>query len=98
MRARGVTLLELLVASAIALMVFTAGSAAFVAAVGTQRRLADEEERWMRRIRFEDSVRSLLRSAYIAEGVDRTDTFFLAYAGALLRPSQVRWQRLFVTF
>lgn len=82
MRARGVTLLELLVASAIALMVFTAGSAAFVAAVGTQRRLADEEERWMRRIRFEDAVRTLLRSAYLAEGVDRTDTYFLAYAGA----------------
>ncbi|MEJ5170320.1 MAG: type II secretion system protein GspJ [Fimbriimonadales bacterium] len=82
MRSRGVTLLELLVASAIALMVFTAGSAAFVAAVGTQRRLVDEEERWVRRIRFEDAVRSLIRSAYLAEGVDRTDTYFLAYAGA----------------
>ncbi len=82
MRSRGVTLLELLVASAIALLVFTAGSAAFVAAVGTQRRLADEEERWIRRIRFEDAVRSLLRSAYLAEGVDRTDTYFLAYAGS----------------
>jgi hypothetical protein len=23
---------------------------------------------------------------------------FLAYAGAILRPSQVRWDRLFVTF
>lgn len=82
MKHRGVTLLELLVAAAISLAVFAAGSAAFVAALGTQRRLVEEDERWMRRIRFEDMVRSLLRSAYLAEGVDRNDTYFLAYAGA----------------
>ncbi|MCX7799754.1 MAG: type II secretion system protein GspJ [Fimbriimonadales bacterium] len=82
MRSRGVTLVELLVAAAISIVVFAAGSAAFLAALGTQRRLADEDERWVRRIRFEDTLRSLLRSAYLAEGVDRTDTYFLAYAGA----------------
>lgn len=79
MKRRGVTLVELLVATAITALVMAAGSRAFVATVQTRQRLEAEDSEWSAKVRFEDKIRTLLRSAAMPEGTDRTDVYFLAY-------------------
>ena len=77
MKRRGLTLLELLTALAIAGLLVTALATAFSSTVRYQLRAPESRRTHLASIGFEDRMRALLRQAFVDESETSVDTYFI---------------------
>lgn len=77
MKRRGVTLLEVLAALALAAMLATALATAYSAVVRYQLRAPQNRTAHLQQISFEDRLRSLLQRAFVDDDAANTNSYFI---------------------
>lgn len=80
-RKSGVSLLELLVVAFMGSLVIAASLRAFTTTLGFQTRVVPGREEQLSRLRFEDGLIKLIRSAYLSDDAQDATTYFIAGTG-----------------